>query len=142
VADARHFDVFARGQEIIFRGAEARIEMFVERRLKSFHLIGTKSNREGLGARVEIEMAGLRQIDEACNGGSYLSQSDLRLHFGSGCATRVGRLTIRSPSGRVDSLRNGPAKKDRGAGASRSKSSIKPESLLRSAPRKQKSAFL
>ncbi len=72
-------------------------------------LIGTKSNRDGLGARVEIESGALRQIDEVRSGGSYLSQSDLRLHFGLGAATHADRLTVRWPSGTVDTVRNIPA---------------------------------
>jgi hypothetical protein len=51
----------------------------------------------------------LRQIDEVRSGGSYLSQSDLRLHFGLGEATRVDRLTVRWPSGLVDTINNIPA---------------------------------
>jgi enediyne biosynthesis protein E4 len=72
-------------------------------------LIGTRSNRDGLGARVEIESAGLRQIDEVRSGGSYLSQSDLRLHFGLGTATRADLVTVHWPSGTVDTVRGIPA---------------------------------
>lgn len=72
-------------------------------------LIGAKSNRAAIGARVEAESGGLRQIDEVRSGGSYLSQSDLRLHFGLGASARVDRLTIRWPSGAVDRLERIPA---------------------------------
>jgi hypothetical protein len=72
-------------------------------------LIGTRSNRDGIGARVQVEAGGLRQIDEVRSGGSYLSQSDLRLHFGLGAATRVERITIRWPSGLVERLSGIPA---------------------------------
>ena len=72
-------------------------------------LVGTKSNRDGIGARVEVEAGGVRQIDEVRSGGSYLSQSDLRLHFGLGAAARVSRITIRWPSGAVDRLSGIPA---------------------------------
>src|SRR5258708_32938748 len=72
-------------------------------------LVGTKSNRDGIGARVELEAGGLRQIDEVRSGGSYLSQSDLRLHFGLGAATRVSRITVRWPSGTVDRVSGIPA---------------------------------
>ena len=58
---------------------------------------------------MEVEAGGLRQIDEIRSGGSYLSQSDLRLHFGLGAAARVSRITIRWPSGAVDRLSGIPA---------------------------------
>ena len=72
-------------------------------------LIGSKSNRDALGARVEVETGGFRQIDEVRSGGSYLSQSDLRLHFGLGAASRVENLIVKWPSGAVTRLRNIPA---------------------------------
>jgi len=72
-------------------------------------LVGTKSNRDGIGARVEIEAGGMRQIDEVRSGGSYLSQSDLRLHFGLGGAARVDRVSVRWPSGTVDRISGIPA---------------------------------
>ena len=72
-------------------------------------LAGSKSNRDGIGARVEIETAGMRQIDEVRSGGSYLSQNDLRLHFGLGGASRVDRVTVRWPSGTVDVVSGIPA---------------------------------
>jgi hypothetical protein len=72
-------------------------------------LVGTKSNRDGIGARVEIEAGGMRQVDEVRSGGSYLSQGDLRLHLGLGDATRVERVTVRWPSGTVDRMTGIPA---------------------------------
>ena len=62
-------------------------------------LVGTKSNRSAIGARVRITAGGLTQIGEVRSGGSYLSQSDLRLHFGLGNAGRIDRVEIRWPSG-------------------------------------------
>ena len=62
-------------------------------------LIGTKSNRSGIGAQVKLTAGGRTQIDEVRSGGSYLSQGDLRLHFGIGDATAVDRIEIRWPSG-------------------------------------------
>jgi hypothetical protein len=62
-------------------------------------LIGTRSNRSAIGARVSITANGIRQIDEVRSGGSYLSQNDLRLHFGLGSATRVDEVRIDWPSG-------------------------------------------
>ena len=72
-------------------------------------LDGSRSNRDGIGARVAVEAAGVLQIDEVRSGGSYLSQSDLRLHFGLGPAARVDRITVRWPSGTIDRLSGIPA---------------------------------
>jgi len=72
--------------------------------------IGTKSNRSGIGARLRcvVQMPGEtkphQQIDEVRSGGGYLSQSDLRVHFGIGKATKVDLLEIRWPSGLVQAL--------------------------------------
>ena len=71
--------------------------------------VGTKSNRDGIGARVEVQAGQLKQMDEVRSGGSYLSQSDLRLHFGLDNSSKVDRLTIRWPSGVVDEMRDIPA---------------------------------
>ena len=72
----------------------------------SFELAGTKSNRLALGARVVVHAGGVTQTDEVRSGGSYLSQSDLRLHFGLGSATRVDSVEVHWPSGAVDTLKN------------------------------------
>jgi hypothetical protein len=74
--------------------------------------IGTKSNRSGIGARLTCvthppgETKSHQQIDEVRSGGSYISQSDLRIHFGLGKADKVDLLEIRWPSGQVDTLKN------------------------------------
>jgi len=68
--------------------------------------VGSKSNRDGIGARVTVVAAGLKQMDEVRSGGSYISQNDLRLHFGIGGATRVERVEILWPSGRKESFEN------------------------------------
>jgi hypothetical protein len=62
-------------------------------------LDGVKSNRSGIGARVRLTAAGRTQIDEVRSGGSYLSQNDLRLHFGLGAATKIDEVEIDWPSG-------------------------------------------
>ena len=71
--------------------------------------IGTKSNRDGIGARVEVRTESQRQMDEVRSGGGYISQSDLRLHFGLGRHTQVEQITVWWPSGVVDKVRNVPA---------------------------------
>ena len=70
----------------------------------SFELAGTKSNRLALNARVKIVAGGMTQTDEVHSGGSYLSQNDLRVHFGLGSATKIDSVEIRWPSGTVDHI--------------------------------------
>jgi hypothetical protein len=67
-------------------------------------LVGTKSNRDGIGARVEIYAAGKRQTAERVAGSGYLSQNDERLHFGLGAATTVDKLIVHWPSGTEQTL--------------------------------------
>jgi hypothetical protein len=62
-------------------------------------LVGTKSNRDGIGARVEVFAAGKRQTAERVAGSGYLSQDDGHLHFGLGAATTIDKLLIHWPSG-------------------------------------------
>jgi enediyne biosynthesis protein E4 len=64
-------------------------------------LIGTKSNRSAIGARVEVTAGGRTRVDEVRSGDSYLSQSDLTLHFGLGEVLVVDRIRVRWPSGAV-----------------------------------------
>jgi hypothetical protein len=72
----------------------------------SFRLVGTKSNRAAIGARVTITGGGMTQFNEVRGGGSYLSQNDLRIHFGLGEAKVMETVTIRWPNGNVETLRN------------------------------------
>ena len=65
----------------------------------SFELAGTKSNRLAIGATLKVVAGGMTQTEEIHSGGSYLSQHDLRAHFGLGSATKVDTLEIRWPSG-------------------------------------------
>jgi hypothetical protein len=67
-------------------------------------LVGTRSNRDAYGARVEIVAGGLKQVDEVRANSSYLSASDARLHFGLGGATRVEGVIVRWPSGLVEKV--------------------------------------
>jgi len=68
--------------------------------------LGSKSNRDGIGARLKLMVGGKVLIREVKAGSSYLSQSDLRVHFGMGQAGRAQRLEIRWPSGTVDVLQD------------------------------------
>jgi hypothetical protein len=74
-----------------------------------FKLIGTKSNRAAIGARVTIHSGGVKQFSEVRGGASYLSQNDLRLHFGLGVAAKMDTVEIRWPNGTTETLRNVPA---------------------------------
>jgi hypothetical protein len=69
-------------------------------------LQGTKSNRDGIGARLELTAGGRTQMAERVAGSGYLSQDDGRVHFGIGAATRVDKLIIHWPSGRQQVLSN------------------------------------
>jgi enediyne biosynthesis protein E4 len=72
----------------------------------SFELAGTKSNRLAIGARLTLTAAGMTQTAQIHSGGSYLSQNDLRVHFGLGTATKIDSLVVRWPSGHVDTMTN------------------------------------
>jgi hypothetical protein len=77
----------------------------------SFELAGTKSNRLALNARIKVVAGGMTQTDEIHSGGSYLSQNDLRVHFGLGAAEKIDSVEIHWPSGAVDHI--GPLAADR-----------------------------
>ena len=68
-------------------------------------LIGTKSNRSAIGARVLVTAGERRQRQDVLSQSSFYSQSDLRLHFGLGQAQEADRVEIRWPSGIVQTLR-------------------------------------
>jgi hypothetical protein len=65
-------------------------------------LNGRESNRDGIGARVRVTIAGRSQIREIKAGSSYLGQGDLRAHFGMGSAREIERLEVKWPSGHRD----------------------------------------
>jgi enediyne biosynthesis protein E4 len=72
----------------------------------SFELTGSKSNRLALNARISLVAGGMTQTDEVHSGGSYLSQNDLRIHFGLANATRIDKVQIYWPSGQSEILTN------------------------------------
>jgi hypothetical protein len=89
------------GPVVLLRNATATDNRWVR-----LELIGDdkKSNRNAVGARVEIEAGGRKQVRFQCGGGSYLSASERRLLVGLGAADRVDRLTVTWPSGRKQSF--------------------------------------
>jgi len=72
----------------------------------SFELEGTKSNRLALNARIRATAGDLVQTSEVLCGGSYLSQNDLRIHFGLGNRERVDKIEIFWPAGKTETLAN------------------------------------
>ena len=74
-----------------------------------FKLIGMKSNKSGIGARVTVMTATSTQFNEVRGGGSYLSQNDPRLHFGLGADSKISQIEIRWPNGKIETLRELPA---------------------------------
>ena len=70
-----------------------------------FHLTGTTSNRDAIGAVVAITCDGITQTRMVKSGSSYLSQSELPLTFGLGKRDQVERLVIQWPSGRAEEFK-------------------------------------
>jgi enediyne biosynthesis protein E4 len=89
------------GEPVIFRPESRPRNHWI-----SFELGGTRSNKLALNAGVKVIAGDLVQTDEIRSGGSYLSQSDLRLHFGLGDRRRADKVEISWPSGRSESLAN------------------------------------
>ena len=72
----------------------------------AFKTIGTKSNRDGIGARITLKEGKRVLVDEVRSGSSYYSQSDMRVHFGLGTATKLDSVEIRWPSGLTERFDN------------------------------------
>jgi hypothetical protein len=98
---------------VVISNMSARPSLLVNEALSSNHWIaiktvGSKSNRDGIGARVTVKIGKRTLVDEVRSGSSYDSNSDMRVHFGLGAATKIDELKIRWPSGlteRFDNLR-------------------------------------
>jgi hypothetical protein len=71
--------------------------------------VGTKSNRDGIGARISVTAGARTLVDEVRSGSSYNSSSDMRVHFGLGLATKANSVQIRWPSGLQEHFDNLPA---------------------------------
>jgi hypothetical protein len=72
----------------------------------SFQLEGVKSNRLALNARVRATIGDLVQLGEVFSGGSYLSQNDLRIHFGVGSHDHIDKAEVSWPDGKTETLTN------------------------------------
>jgi hypothetical protein len=71
-----------------------------------FKLVGTKSNRAAIGARVTITAGKLTSFSEVKAGSSYLSQNDLRVHFGLGTEKKMDTVEVRWPNGKTEALKD------------------------------------
>jgi len=68
--------------------------------------VGTRSNRDGIGARITLRVGSRIMVDEVRSGSSYDSNSDMRVHFGLGAATKIDSVEVRWPSGLVERFEN------------------------------------
>jgi len=74
----------------------------------AFRAVGTKSNRSGIGARITMKAGARIFVDEVRSGSSFISCSDMRVHFGLGSATKIDSIQIRWPSGLFERFENLP----------------------------------
>jgi hypothetical protein len=72
----------------------------------ALRLIGTKSNRDGIGARIRVRAGTRTLVDEVRSGSSFDSHNDMRVHFGLGTAAKIDWIEVRWPSGLVDKFDN------------------------------------
>jgi hypothetical protein len=72
----------------------------------TFRTVGTKSNRDGIGAKIAVKVGGRELVDEVRSGSSYDSSSDMRVHFGLGGAAKVESVQVRWPGGLVERYEN------------------------------------
>jgi hypothetical protein len=74
----------------------------------AFRIIGTKSNRDGIGARISLQAGGRMRVDEVRSGSSYSSNSDMRVHFGLGATEKIDFVQVRWPTGLIERFDNLP----------------------------------
>jgi hypothetical protein len=84
-----------RGPLLIYKNTVQQSRHWIELALE-----GSASNRSAIGARVEVQWNGHSQVQEVSGGNGFSSQSDRRLHYGLGSATKIDRVVIRWPSPR------------------------------------------
>ena len=87
------------GEPMILQTAPPAVSHWI-----SFRLLGKTCNRLALNARVFVTTGGATQMQEVLSGGSYLSQSDLRLHFGVAAAASVDTVVVLWPNGKRDTF--------------------------------------
>jgi len=69
---------------------------------------GSKSNRDGIGAKITVKASTRTLVDEVRSGSSYISNSDMRVHFGLGATAKIESVQVRWPSGLVERFENLP----------------------------------
>ena len=72
----------------------------------AFRLIGTKSNRDAIGARIRVKAGSRTLIDEVRSGSSFDSNNDMRVHFGLGAAAKIDWVEVRWPTGLLEKFEN------------------------------------
>ncbi|HXM95135.1 MAG TPA: CRTAC1 family protein [Candidatus Dormibacteraeota bacterium] len=72
----------------------------------AFRTVGTKSNRDGIGARITLKVGTRILVDEVRSGSSYISNNDIRVHFGLGSVVKAGGVQVRWPSGLTENFEN------------------------------------
>jgi hypothetical protein len=70
--------------------------------------VGTKSNRDGIGARIRVKTPARVLVDEVRSGSSYMSNSDMRVHFGLGKIDKIEWVEVRWPSGMIERFSSVP----------------------------------
>src|SRR5256714_1238480 len=70
--------------------------------------IGTKSNRDGIGAKISVKANNRTLVDEVRSGSSYISNNDMRVHFGLGAASKIDWVEVRWPNGMLERFENLP----------------------------------
>jgi enediyne biosynthesis protein E4 len=89
----------ANQNSLLYHNVSAPVGHWIE-----LKLVGTKSNRDAIGARATLKSGGDTQIREVNGGNGYAGQSTARLHFGLGTAAKIDSLEIRWPSGKVEKV--------------------------------------
>ena len=72
----------------------------------AFKTIGTRSNRDGIGAKIRVKAGDRMLVDEVRSGSSYDSNNDMRVHFGLGSASKLEWVEVRWPSGLTEKFAN------------------------------------
>ena len=103
-------DLFNDGQQdAVISNMSARPSLLVNQKPTQNHwvelkTVGTRSNRDGIGARITLSALGRKLVQEVRSGSTYNSSSDLRVHFGLSLATKIDSIEVRWPSGLTETF--------------------------------------